>query len=339
MSQYHLIIVAPSWTPMLEQMIVTTQDYYEVAVLTKKTDSLSFSSDKVEVLQCFDELSPWEVVKLSPWLLQKTPALYHFILTEKHSTKELVALSTLASLIRSIPRNNFSYSIHCYLDSWSRFLLRPLFENQTPLNIWSHTPLLSLNRQLISERNHLIPAKPQCHNYWLFPFSIASWSIQQNVILKTLLQLDSHVEVAVKDWGDYPVRKRHLWRNDFHENLNRIHLPFQVDLESLAQNTKVILLAGSSFLPWNESEMIHFAQIRIPLIIDEEQAQSLEAPWKHGDQIWILRKNQFREGMLAFISKKAHALSYTSLQELSYFQDHQSNQLLRALSEKFNLIE
>lgn len=339
MSQYHLVIVAPNWTPMLEQLILTTQDYYEVSVLTKKTESLSFSCEKVEVLQCFEELSPWEVVKLSPWLLQKTPALYHFILSEEHNTKELVALSTLASLIRGLPRNNFSYSLNCYLDSWSRFLLKPLLENQSPVNIWSHTPALTATRQLSSESNQLIPAKPQHNNYWYFPYSIATWSNQQNVILKTLLQLHPNLQIAITDWGNHPLRKRHIWRSDFQKDLNRIHLPYHVNIDSLAQNVKVVLLAGGSFLPWNESELIHLAQNRIPIILDEDQVQSLEAPWKHGDQVWILRKNQIREGILEFISLKKQSLTYASLQDLSYFQDHRSNQLLRALSEKFNLIE
>jgi hypothetical protein len=105
------------------------------------------------------------------------------------------------------------------------------------------------------------------------------------------------------------------------------------------QNSSVLLLAGGSYLPWNESELIHMAQHRIPIIVDEEQAKSLEAPWKHGDQIWILKKNQVREDLLEFMNKQGASLSYESIESLSYFQDHRSNQLLRAFSEKFNLIE
>lgn len=339
MSNFRLVIIAPTWTPILEQLIQTTQDYYDLSILTKRAENLTFFSDKVEILQCFEELSPWEVVKLAPWLLQKTPALYHFVLTEEYTTKELMALSTLASLIRGIPRNTYSYSLNCYLDSWSRFLLKPLIENEVPLNIWGHTPSLISSHQHTLNSNYLMPVKVQQNNYWYFPFAISTWSEPQKIILQTLFQLNSSCQVAIPNWGNYPLRKRHLWRNMFHKYQDNIRIPFSVDFENILQNISVLVLAGGSYLPWNEAELIHLAQHRIPIIIDQEQAKSLEAPWKHGDQIWILKKPHIREGLLEFMNKQNASLTYESIQSLSYFQDHRSNQLLRALSEKFNLIE
>jgi hypothetical protein len=338
MTNFRLVIVAPTWTPILEQLIQTTQDYYDLSILTRKAENLSFFSEKVEVLQYFEELSPWEVLKLSPWILQKTPALYHFILTESHTTKELVALSTLVSIIRSIPRNTFTYSLNCSLDSWSRFLLKPLLENETPLNIWGHNPLIS-SHQHSSTNNHLMPVRTQQNKFWYFPFVIANWSNSQKKILRTILQLNPNTEIAIPNWGNYPLRKRHLWRSDFQKYQENIHLPFNMDFDNLVQNISVLILAGGSYLPWSESELIHLAQHRIPIIIDEDQAQRLEAPWIHGDQIWILSKKQIREDLLMFMDKNQSTLTFESLQNLSYFQDHRSNQLLRAFSEKFNLIE
>jgi hypothetical protein len=338
MSNFRLVIVAPTWTPILEQLIQTTQDYYDLSVLTKRTENLTFSSEKLEILQCFDELSPWEVLKLTPWLLQKTPALYHFVLTEKYSNKELMALSTLASFIRGIPRNTFSYSLNCYLDSWSRFLLKPLMENETPLNIWGHTPLLN-SQKPNQTGNLLIPARTHLKKHWYFPFAISTWSETQKTILRTLLQLNPQIQVAIPEWGDYPLRKRNVWRAEFQNHQGNINMPFMVDFDNLPQNINTLILAGGSYLPWNESELIVTAQLRIPIIMDEDQVEGLEAPWKHGDQIWILNKNRIREGLLEFMNQQDTPLSYESLQKLSYFQDHRSNQLLRAFSEKFNLIE
>jgi hypothetical protein len=184
-----------------------------------------------------------------------------------------------------------------------------------------------------------MPVRTQQNKFWYFPFVIANWSNSQKKILRTILQLNPNTEIAIPNWGNYPLRKRHLWRSDFQKYQENIHLPFNMDFDNLVQNISVLILAGGSYLPWSESELIHLAQHRIPIIIDEDQAQRLEAPWIHGDQIWILSKKQIREDLLMFMDKNQSTLTFESLQNLSYFQDHRSNQLLRAFSEKFNLIE
>lgn len=391
-SQVRLILIAPYWTEQVEQLIAITKDNFDVSVLTSKIENFQYHADKVEVLQCFGTLSPWEMIKMTPWFLQKQPAVFHFFINYSFSASELMGLSSLISMIKSLPSSQCTYSLSVPQTTWGRLLLKPLFDGSEPLSIWNPSNLISktLSQTNIltpksgnsfftatnsrdrnsssfdkngmfndseatqknssrvdiydsdsdsysdSDRLHIQnnPIKLTQNKIWLIPYPVSEWTSQQKKILKVLLHLKPDIQIAIPDWGNYPLRKRHHWRNEFLLYSHQIHIPFRFSWDTIRNSVETIVFAGGFYIPWNEMDLIQLAQNQKTIIIDHEQRKNLEAPWSHADQLWILQKEQLREDLLKFFQSKDSAVRFQNLDLLLQFQDYKSNQLLRAISEK-----
>lgn len=352
-----LVFIAPLWCSELEELIQITKNSYQIKILTQK-QNFNFEDPYVEILQCFETYSPFEITKLLPWMLQLSSPQFHLILPNLASPRQLAGIGTIISIAKALPQSYLTHS-PWPIKNWSFSLWLKAFQSLFDNSLSNYgTRILSLPKSAVSDvslfkitqvnqdniidvtsnenvLNNIIYNSNErmvslYQSLWIFPTQNLiekEWQL----LIHTLLRRNDNL-IELWNWNELPTRKKNKIRQQFYFSWNQFQLRSpRLDFGDWSQ-VKFLVLTENSHITMSEKDLLDLTLIhRINIVMDEAVRCQLKGPWLDGDSFWLWHPSQIENDNRPW-SNPHSLLPFTTINELGTFRDHLSNEILRSLS-------